>query len=117
RVHSSVDVIAAGAGADRVRRPRVWDDGRADRNEFRIQVSSRRPDNTSAGVSQAGREMTAVMERLSRAAGAVLIAVVLAYQLVLRPLLVGACKFHPSCRPDAFEAIRRHAPLPGGERG
>ena len=51
---------------------------------------------------------------LSRAAGGVLIALVMAYQMVLRPLLVGDCKFHPSCSAYAIEAIRRHGPLKGG---
>jgi putative membrane protein insertion efficiency factor len=58
--------------------------------------------------------MTAAVGWLSRAAGGVLIAFVLAYQIVLRPLLVGACKFHPSCSAYAIEAIRRHGPLRGG---
>jgi len=58
--------------------------------------------------------MTALTAWLSRAAGGVLIAVVLAYQLVLRPLLIGSCKFHPSCSVYAIEAIRRYGPLAGG---
>lgn len=43
-----------------------------------------------------------------------LIALVVAYQLVLRPLLVGACRFEPSCSEYAIEAIRRHGPWRGG---
>lgn len=43
-----------------------------------------------------------------------LIALVVAYQLALRPLLVGACRFEPSCSEYAIEAIRRHGPLRGG---
>lgn len=58
--------------------------------------------------------MTTNGSLISRAAGGVLIAVVLAYQMVLRPLLVGVCKFHPSCSEYAIEAIRRHGPLKGG---
>jgi len=51
---------------------------------------------------------------LSRGLGWALIALVTAYQLVLRPLLIGACKFHPSCSEYAVEAIRRHGPWRGG---
>lgn len=43
-----------------------------------------------------------------------LIALVVSYQLVLRPLLVGACRFEPSCSEFAIEAIRRHGPWRGG---
>lgn len=49
-----------------------------------------------------------------RVLGWLLIAVVVAYQLVLRPLLVGACRFEPSCSEYAIEAIRRHGPWRGG---
>jgi putative membrane protein insertion efficiency factor len=31
-----------------------------------------------------------------------------AYQLALRPLLAGACRFVPSCSQYAQEAVRRH---------
>ncbi|MFO0972985.1 MAG: membrane protein insertion efficiency factor YidD [Phycisphaerae bacterium] len=37
-----------------------------------------------------------------------LIALVSAYQLVIRPLLVGQCKFHPSCSHYAIDALRQH---------
>lgn len=42
------------------------------------------------------------------------IAFVQAYQLVLRPLLIGTCKFHPSCSEYAIEALRRYGLLRGG---
>ncbi len=51
---------------------------------------------------------------IRRGLGLGLIAIVVAYQLALRPLLVGACRFHPSCSEYAIEAIRRHGPWRGG---
>lgn len=41
------------------------------------------------------------------------IAAVRAYQLVLSPLVGGACRFEPSCSAYALEAIERH----GAARG
>lgn len=37
-----------------------------------------------------------------------------AYQFALRPLLVGGCRFHPSCSEYAIEAIERHGAFRGG---
>ena len=37
-----------------------------------------------------------------------------AYQLMLRPLLIGSCKFHPTCSDYAVEALRLHGPWRGG---
>lgn len=37
-----------------------------------------------------------------------------AYQFALRPLLLGSCKFCPSCSEYAIDAIRRHGPWRGG---
>ena len=36
-----------------------------------------------------------------------------AYQLVMSPLAVGACRFHPSCSAFAAGAIREHGALRG----
>lgn len=36
------------------------------------------------------------------------------YQAVLRPLLIGSCKFCPSCSDYAIEALRLHGPWRGG---
>lgn len=51
---------------------------------------------------------------IKRAATFVMVLLIQAYQYALRPLLVGGCKFHPSCSEFAIEAIRRHGPLRGG---
>jgi putative membrane protein insertion efficiency factor len=41
-------------------------------------------------------------------------AVVRGYQLLLRPLLPGACRFHPSCSEYAREALKRYGVIRGG---
>ena len=35
------------------------------------------------------------------------------YQVLLRPLLIGSCKFCPSCSEYAIEALQRHGLLGG----
>jgi putative membrane protein insertion efficiency factor len=39
------------------------------------------------------------------------------YQLALRPLLVGACKFHPTCSEYMIQAVREWGALRGGWLG
>jgi uncharacterized protein len=53
-------------------------------------------------------------KKLAQMAGRLLIALVRAYQALLRPLLLGSCKFCPSCSEYAIEAITRHGPWRGG---
>lgn len=43
----------------------------------------------------------------------VLIAVVRGYQLLLRPLLPPACRFHPTCSEYAVQAIEHRGPTRG----
>ena len=52
--------------------------------------------------------------KFTQAIGWAMIVLVRAYQVALRPLLVGGCKFCPSCSEYAVEAISRHGPLRGG---
>ncbi len=62
--------------------------------------------------------MTPVAGQLHRQVGAVMIAVgicfIRAYQMMLRPWLIGSCKFHPTCSDYAIEALRLHGPWRGG---
>jgi putative membrane protein insertion efficiency factor len=45
---------------------------------------------------------------------ALLIGLVHAWQLILRPVLGNNCRFTPSCSDYALEAIRRHGAIRGG---
>lgn len=49
-----------------------------------------------------------------RALGAVMIACVQAYRLLLSPLLPPSCRYMPTCSAYAIESIRRHGPILGG---
>jgi putative membrane protein insertion efficiency factor len=48
------------------------------------------------------------------AARQTLIALICAYKLCIRPLLLGHCKFCPSCSDYGIEAIRTHGAIRGG---
>jgi uncharacterized protein len=37
-----------------------------------------------------------------------------AYQLLVAPLLLGSCRFYPSCSEYARQTIAEHGPLSGG---
>ena len=62
--------------------------------------------------------MTPAAGQLRHQVETVMIAVgvccVRAYQMMLRPLLIGSCKFHPTCSDYAIEALRLHGPWRGG---
>ncbi len=47
----------------------------------------------------------------------ILVGGIRAYQFAVRPLLVGACKFCPTCSDYAIEAIGRHGPGRGAWMG
>lgn len=43
----------------------------------------------------------------------VVVAVIRAYQWVLRPLLPPTCRFHPTCSDYALDAVRQHGAFRG----
>lgn len=47
----------------------------------------------------------------------IFITMIRAYQFAVRPLLVGGCRFVPTCSEYAAEAIHRHGPWRGGWLG
>ena len=53
------------------------------------------------------------MRFLDRILAGLLLFLVAAYRVVIKPLLGGGCRFTPSCSEYAVEALRRH----GGVRG
>jgi putative membrane protein insertion efficiency factor len=50
----------------------------------------------------------------TRATGRIGVVLVHAYQLLLSPLLGGACRFEPSCSTYAISAFEKHGLLRGG---
>ena len=50
---------------------------------------------------------------VSRASAFVLLLLIALYQGLVRPLLIGSCKFCPTCSVYAAEAIQRHGPWHG----
>lgn len=49
--------------------------------------------------------------------GWVLIVLVRGYQVGLRPLMLGSCKFCPSCSEYFIQAVQKHGPIRGGWLG
>jgi len=41
------------------------------------------------------------------------IAMIRAYQAMIRPFLIGSCKFHPTCSEYAIEAVQTHGVIRG----
>lgn len=53
----------------------------------------------------------------ARAIAWMLILCARAYQFAIRPLLVGSCKYLPTCSEYFIEAVHRHGPFRGGWLG
>ena len=54
---------------------------------------------------------------MRRVISEMLILLIRAYQFALRPLLVGTCRFSPTCSEYTIEAIQRRGPVHGGLLG
>jgi putative membrane protein insertion efficiency factor len=54
-----------------------------------------------------------MIERINRSISALLIAFVRMYQLVISPVNVPCCRYHPTCSNYAIIALREHGPWRG----
>jgi len=70
-----------------------------------------------ASTKPADSEETFASPRFGRVGVWMAIAVIRAYQGLIRPLLMGTCKFCPSCSEYAVEALRTHGLIRGGGLG
>jgi len=61
--------------------------------------------------------MRGLVEPLGRCVRAFLILGVRAYQVMLRPLLGGTCRFSPTCSEYFIGAVEKYGPLRGSWRG
>jgi len=73
----------------------------------------------SVGNSHMGADVASIVRAslwgpLSRLLVGVLILAIRAYQFGARPLLIGSCKFCPTCSEYAVIALRRHGVWRGG---
>jgi putative membrane protein insertion efficiency factor len=58
-----------------------------------------------------------VKSRIRKFSIFVLLSLIRAYQVMVSPLLVPACRFQPSCSQYMLEAVDLHGPLRGGIMG
>ena len=58
-----------------------------------------------------------MLAKLTAVLTALLVFLVRGYQLLLRPILPPACRFHPSCSEYFILAVRKHGPLRGAWKG
>jgi len=60
---------------------------------------------------------TRLLRGVSKTVSAGLIACVRAYQVGIAPLLIGTCKFVPSCSQYFIQAVQTHGPIRGTRLG
>ena len=61
-------------------------------------------------VMRAGNWLPVIGRMFVWAVGSLLVAAVRAYQVAISPLLVGSCKFIPSCSQYYIMAVQEHGP-------
>jgi putative membrane protein insertion efficiency factor len=66
------------------------------------------------GVSEIWRAVCTVCDRLASAG---LIAAIIAYKLLLSPLLGRHCRFQPTCSEYFRQAVEKHGALRGSAKG
>ena len=64
--------------------------------------------------SMRGRAYLAMFSLMRKLLTAVMLTPVLAYRMMISPLIGVNCRFQPSCSEYALDAIRLHGPLKGG---
>ena len=70
--------------------------------------------NKLVPVTPISNIILATLAAATRIAVGCMIVVVRAYQVLIRPHLVGSCCYHPTCSEYAIEAIGKCGPLRGG---
>jgi len=67
--------------------------------------------------SRGGRLGRRVSGGVGALAGSALIFLARGYQIGLRPLMLGSCKFCPSCSEYFIQAVQKHGPIRGAWLG
>jgi putative membrane protein insertion efficiency factor len=68
-------------------------------------------------LMRAGNWLPVIGRTFGRAVGSLLVAAIRAYQVAISPLLVGSCKFVPSCSQYSVIAVHEHGPWYGSWLG
>jgi putative membrane protein insertion efficiency factor len=68
-------------------------------------------------VIRTGNWLPVIGRASARTVGSLLVAAVRAYQVAISPLLVGSCKFIPSCSQYYVMAVQEHGPWYGSWLG
>ena len=79
---------------------------------MRLGGDSQAGSSGAAGLARS-RSGSRLLPGFRSGASSALIGLVRAYQLLLSPLLGGACRFHPSCSEYAIAVIEREGPVRG----
>lgn len=64
-------------------------------------------------IAEVRGTISGVGKRARNAITFVVVLFIRCYQGMIRPLLIGSCKFHPSCSEYAIEALQTHGPWRG----
>ncbi len=68
---------------------------------------------TARSAAHHNESLTANLRPFRRLATLLLVSVLRCYQGMIRPHLIGSCKFCPSCSDYAIEALHMHGPWRG----
>ena len=68
---------------------------------------------TARSAAPSNESLTAKLRRSRRFVTLLLVSLLRCYQGMIRPHLIGSCKFCPSCSDYAIEALHTHGPWRG----